>query len=314
MARFCPWFKTVANFLVETGAVKNGYKEFDLQVKEFCDNFKSHVFAKALIASRTTGEIQVSKITPSKELAELRQNVLGLQALVREHKTRIDQLESRLNETTQDTGNGAANTPKDAPIRNYLITTQNSDDARNGSAMSPFPDSFPKTANETSIQPITESPNSATINKAAAASTIDAVASHDTVDASTTRPPPESAASAASNANKKRPAPESAEVNAGEDNTRAKKARTSKANLTDSATDTPIAKPKSDAQLDKSSDDDNDTATAKPKKDVQPDQDSEDDTKPAAQPDKDSNDDSSSASWKQSGGFTSSASSSSEDD
>jgi hypothetical protein len=119
---------------------------------------------------------------------------------VREHKTRIDQLESRLNEITQDAGNGAANTPKDAPIHNYLITTQNPDDARKGNAMSPSPDSLPKTANETSIQPITESPNGATINKAAAASTTDAVAYHGIVDASTTRPPPEPAASAASNA------------------------------------------------------------------------------------------------------------------
>jgi hypothetical protein len=290
----------VATFLVQTGAVTKGYKEFDLQVKVFCDHFKSHVFAKALIASKTTGEIQVSKITPSKELAELRQNVLGLQALVREHTMRIDQLESRLNETTPDTGNGAANTPKDAPIRNYLITTKNPDDAREGNAMSPSPGSFPKTANETSVQPITESANGATI----AASTTAAVVYDAIVDASTTRPPPEPAASAASNANKKRPAPESTEVSTGEDITRAKKARTSNDNLTDSATATPIAKPKRDAQLDKNSEADNDTATAKPKTDAQQEENSDDDMKPAAQSDKDSS----------SSGFASSSISSSDDD
>jgi hypothetical protein len=289
----------VATFLVQTGAVSKGYKGFDLQVKVFCDHFKSHVFAKALIASKTTGEIQVSKITPSKELAELRQNVLGLQALVHEHQKRIDQLESRLNETTQYTGNGATNTPKDAPIRNYLITTKNPDDAREGNAMSPSPDSCPQTANETSTRN-QESPNGATI----AASTTAAVVYDAIVDASTTRPPPEPAASAASNANKKRPAPESTEVSTGEDITRAKKARTSNDNLTDSATATPIAKPKRDAELDKNSEDDNDTATAQPKTDAQQEENSDDDMKPPAQSDMDSS----------SSGFSSSSSSSSDDD
>jgi hypothetical protein len=212
----------VATFLVATGAV-NKTQDFDLQVKAFCANFKSHIFAKALIATKTKGEIQVTKITPSKELSELRQDVRGLQALVRENKARIDQLESRSNEIIHDTGNVPANTPKDAGIQNPVITLHKPDEASEGNALRPSTDSptsvtgtkaaalapdstlkiaaVSKTADETSegdaLQPFTNSPTSATRKKAAAdlpdsPSNVDAVAANATADANKKRPPPES--------------------------------------------------------------------------------------------------------------------------